>query len=96
MTVRRSSASALPADRALDLLDASRCVEAADELAKAFSALAEPVRLRLLSLVAETGEVRPVTFKSCWASRSRRVSHHTKILYEAGLISSEEPGRWVR
>jgi ArsR family transcriptional regulator, arsenate/arsenite/antimonite-responsive transcriptional repressor len=70
-------------------------VEAADELAAAFSALADPVRLRLLSLVAAAGEVCSCDLQEPLGKSQPTVSHHTKILSEAGLITGEKRGRWV-
>ncbi|HMJ77956.1 MAG TPA: metalloregulator ArsR/SmtB family transcription factor [Iamia sp.] len=77
------------------LLAAPLRVEAADELAAAFSALADPVRLRLLSLVAEAGEVCSCDLQEPLGKSQPTVSHHTKILSEAGLITGEKRGRWV-
>jgi ArsR family transcriptional regulator len=67
----------------------------ADELAAAFSALADPVRLRLLSLVAEAGEVCSCDLMEPLGKSQPTVSHHTKTLSEAGLIVGEKRGRWV-
>lgn len=67
----------------------------ADRLAGQFAALADPVRLRLLSLLATSSEgavcacdlVEPV-------GRSQpTVSHHLKVLTEAGLVSGTRQGR---
>jgi len=77
------------------LLAAPLSVAAADELATAFSALADPVRLRLLSLVAEAGEVCSCDLQEPLGKSQPTVSHHTKILSEAGLITGEKRGRWV-
>ena len=77
------------------LLAAPLSVEAADELAAAFSALADPVRLRLLSLVAEAGEVCSCDLQEPLGKSQPTVSHHTKILSDAGLIVGEKRGRWV-
>jgi ArsR family transcriptional regulator, arsenate/arsenite/antimonite-responsive transcriptional repressor len=77
------------------LLGAPLGVEAADELATAFSALADPVRLRLLSLVAEAGEICSCDLQEPLGKSQPTVSHHTKILAEAGLIVGERRGRWV-
>ena len=77
------------------LLAAPLSVEAADELATAFSALADPVRLRLLSLVAEAGEICSCDLQEPLGRSQPTVSHHTKILVEAGLITGEKRGRWV-
>ena len=68
----------------------------AAELAKSFAALADPVRLRLFSLIASAGDevcncdlIEPV-------GRSQpTVSHHLKILREAGLVEADKRGVWV-
>jgi ArsR family transcriptional regulator len=77
------------------LLVAPLDADQADELARAFSALADPVRLRLLSLVAAAGEVCSCDLMEPLGKSQPTVSHHTKILAEAGLIVGEKRGRWV-
>ena len=77
------------------LLAAPLDPDQADELAAAFSALADPVRLRLLSLVAEAGEVCSCDLMEPLGKSQPTVSHHTKLLVEAGLITGEKRGRWV-
>ncbi len=77
------------------VLAAPLSIEDADELAAGFSALADPVRLRLLSLVAEAGEVCSCDLQEPLGKSQPTVSHHTKILAEAGLITGEKRGRWV-
>ena len=67
----------------------------ADRLARVFAALGDPVRLRLLSLVAEAGEVCSCDLLVPLGKSQPTVSHHTKILAEAGLIVGEKRGRWV-
>lgn len=67
------------------------------ELATAFKALSDPVRLRLLSLIAAAPEG---TACSCDleepVSKSQpTVSHHLSLLADAGLITKEKVGRWV-
>lgn len=69
----------------------------AAELAEAFKALADPVRLQLLSLIAAAPNA---TACSCDleepVGRSQpTVSHHLAVLAEAGLITKEKVGRWV-
>jgi ArsR family transcriptional regulator len=68
----------------------------ADQLAGWFKVLSDPVRLRLLSLISSEGEacaacdlVEPLGIKQ------PTVSHHLKVLYEAGLVDREKRGRWV-
>ena len=67
----------------------------ADELAGSFAALADPVRLRLLSLVAAAGEVCSCDLEAPLGKSQPTISHHTKALAEAGLIVGEKRGRWV-
>ena len=70
-------------------------VAQAEDLARAFAALADPVRIRLLSLIAEAGEVCACDLLEPVGKSQPTVSHHTKILAEAGLITGERRGRWV-
>ena len=77
------------------LLAAPLGVEDADELAVAFGALADPVRLRLLSLAAEAGEVCSCDLEAPLGKSQPTISHHTKILAEAGLLHGEKRGRWM-
>jgi len=65
------------------------------ELARAFAALADPVRLRLLSLVAAADEVCSCDLQDPLGKSQPTVSHHTKALAEAGLIVGEKRGRWM-
>ena len=69
----------------------------ADELAALFKAVADPVRLRLLSLIAchEGGESCVCDLLEAFDVTAPSVSYHLKILREAGLISSERRGTWV-
>jgi ArsR family transcriptional regulator len=67
----------------------------AAELAKVFAALADPVRLRLLSLVAAGGEVCSCDLEDPLGKSQPTVSHHTSALADAGLIVGEKRGRWM-
>jgi ArsR family transcriptional regulator len=67
----------------------------AEELAAAFAALADPVRLRLLSMIASADEVCSCDLLDKVGRSQPTVSHHTKALAEAGLITGEKRGRWV-
>ncbi|HET9732188.1 MAG TPA: metalloregulator ArsR/SmtB family transcription factor [Acidimicrobiales bacterium] len=68
--------------------------EAAD-LARVLGALADPVRLRLLSIVASQGEVCSCDLELPLGKSQPTISHHTKVLAEAGLIVGERRGRWT-
>ncbi len=68
---------------------------AAADLAHAFAALADPVRLKLLSLIASAGELCSCDLVEPLAKSQPTVSHHTKVLAEAGLIRGDKRGRWT-
>jgi ArsR family transcriptional regulator len=69
----------------------------ASDLATGFHALADPARLRLLSLVASqpAGEVCACELVEPLGKSQPTVSHHLKVLYEAGLVDREKRGTWV-
>lgn len=67
----------------------------AEQLALAFAALADPVRLRLLSLVAASDEVCSCELQEPLGKAQPTISHHTTALADAGLIVGERRGRWV-
>lgn len=66
-------------------------------LALVFKALADPVRLRLVSLIGarEGGEVCVCDLASAFDLTQPTISHHLKVLREAGLIESDRRGTWV-
>lgn len=64
-------------------------------LARTYAAVADPVRLRLLSLIAAAGQVCSCDLVTPLAKSQPTVSHHTKILADAGLITGDKRGRWV-
>jgi len=69
----------------------------AELLAHSFAALADPIRLRLLSLIASADSVEVCACDLVEPSgRSQpTVSHHMKILVDAGLVQREKRGLWV-
>lgn len=88
----------------LDLDDPSCCAPLTEaplspgdaaELAPLLAALSDPVRLRLLSLVAAQGEVCSCHLEEPLGKSQPTVSHHTRVLSEAGLIVGERRGRWM-
>lgn len=64
-------------------------------MASTFAALSDPVRLRLLSMVAAEGEVCSCNLEAPLGKSQPTISHHTKVLAEAGLIEGEKRGRWM-
>src|SRR5689334_22211371 len=66
-------------------------------LAQVFKALADPVRLRLLSMItnAEGGEVCVCDLTAGFQLTGPTISHHLKVLREAGLIEGDRRGTWI-
>ncbi|MCM2388336.1 ArsR/SmtB family transcription factor [Streptomyces albipurpureus] len=79
------------------LLSAPLDEDQAAVLAKVFKALGDPVRLRLLSMIASRagGEVCVCDLTPAFDLSQPTISHHLKLLREAGLIASERRGTWV-
>ncbi len=79
------------------LLTAPLDEDQATELAKVFKALGDPVRLRLLSMIASRagGEVCVCDLTPAFDLSQPTISHHLKLLKQAGLIGSERRGTWV-
>jgi ArsR family transcriptional regulator, arsenate/arsenite/antimonite-responsive transcriptional repressor len=73
---------ALTADQALDI-------------APLFKALGDPVRLRLMSLIASTSEACVCDLTEAFDVSGPTISHHLKVLREAGLVEHERRGTWV-
>jgi ArsR family transcriptional regulator, arsenate/arsenite/antimonite-responsive transcriptional repressor len=67
------------------------------ELARVFKAIADPIRLRLLSLIAshEGGEACVCDLTDAFDVTGPTISHHLKVLRESGLIDGERRGTWV-
>ncbi|OYV65799.1 MAG: hypothetical protein B7X07_01755 [Actinobacteria bacterium 21-64-8] len=67
----------------------------AGDLAQIFGALSDPIRLRMLSLIASQVEVCSCSLEAPLGKSQPTISHHTRILAEAGLIVGEKRGRWT-
>lgn len=72
-------------------------VDWAADLARMFKAMGDPVRLRLLSLVAshDGGEACVCDISDSFDLSQPTISHHLKVLREAGLLDCERRGTWV-
>jgi len=70
---------------------------AAADLARGFAALADPVRLRVLSILAAdaVGEVCICDLVGPLGKSQPTVSHHMKVLADVGLVHGERRGKWV-
>ncbi len=71
--------------------------DAAERIAPLVKAIADPVRLRLLSLVAShaAGEACVCDLNDAFDLSQPTISHHLKLLHEAGLLDREKRGVWV-
>ena len=67
----------------------------AEELAAAFKVVADPVRLRLLSLIAQAGEICSCDLVTLIGRSQPTISHHTSMLADAGLVRREKRGKWA-
>jgi ArsR family transcriptional regulator len=69
----------------------------AEQIAPLLKALADPARLRLLSLVAshQDGEACVCDLTEAFELSQPTISHHLKVLHDAGLLDREKRGVWV-
>lgn len=91
--------------RTLELTDISGCCatglasplsrEDADQIAKVLKAVADPARLQLLSIIRSAGEACACDLNDPLGLSQPTVSHHLRVLTEAGLISREQRGQWA-
>lgn len=89
----------------LKLIDISACCATgladplgraeAEQLAKVLKAVAEPARLQLLSLIRSAGEACACDLNDPVGLSQPTVSHHLKVLADAGLIVREQRGQWA-
>lgn len=89
----------------LPVLDISACCEAglavplaradAEQLARVLKAVADPVRLQLLSLIRSAGQACACDLTEPVGLSQPTVSHHLKVLTQAGLIHREQRGQWA-
>lgn len=71
--------------------------QAAGQLARRFKALGDPTRIRLLSLIAaaDGGEACICDLTDPVGLSQPTVSHHMKLLVDAGLVEREQRGKWA-
>ncbi len=79
------------------LLEEQLSPQEADRLAGALKVLAEPARLRLLSLIQSQpdGEACVCHLTAPLGLSQPTVSHHLKVLLDAGLVEREQRGSWA-
>jgi ArsR family transcriptional regulator, arsenate/arsenite/antimonite-responsive transcriptional repressor len=87
----------------LPVIDASCCApgatpigsDAAEALAARFKALADPTRVAIVNRLAGAGEVCVCELVDEFELSQPTISHHLKLLREAGLVDSERRGTWA-
>jgi ArsR family transcriptional regulator, arsenate/arsenite/antimonite-responsive transcriptional repressor len=88
----------------VDLQAAACCVplavrpmdaEQAAVVAPMFKALGDPVRLRLMSMIASVPEICVCDLTPAFDLSGPTISHHLKVLREAGLVDADRRGTWV-
>jgi ArsR family transcriptional regulator len=100
------TAAAAPARAGLPLLDDGCCTvlvrepitaSQADSLARILKALADPTRLRLVSMVAahDGGEACVCDLTGPLGLTQPTISHHLKILVDAGIFTRDKRGKWA-
>jgi len=79
------------------LTESALGTEQAEDLSRMFKALGDPVRLRLLSMItsAPGGEICVCDLTPAFDLSGPTISHHLKVLREAGLVDAERRGTWV-
>lgn len=65
------------------------------ESARIFRALGDETRLAILRQLRAEGEVCACAFRACCTLAQPTVSHHLRVLREAGLVSADKRGLWV-
>jgi ArsR family transcriptional regulator len=72
-------------------------LDSAERLARVFKALGDPTRVRLLSLIAATegGEACICDLVAPVGLAQPTVSHHMKLLTDAGLVTRDQRGKWA-
>ncbi|MHB1416399.1 MAG: ArsR/SmtB family transcription factor [Chloroflexota bacterium] len=79
----------------IDCSTAERRYPETEEAALLFRALGDETRLTILRQLREQGEVCACDFVACCELAQPTVSHHLKVLREAGLVVGEKRGLWV-
>ena len=77
------------------LLSSTLDDDEAAELASVLKALADPVRLRLVNVIAESGEGCACDFPAAVGKSQPTISHHLGQLVKAGILHREQRGKWA-
>ena len=77
------------------LLGALLAAEEAEQLSVVLKALADPIRIRLVNLIARSGEVCACDLPEALDRSQPTISHHLSTLVKAGLLHREQRGKWA-
>ena len=88
LDLRPTNACCTLATTGMDETEAAR-------IAPMFKALGDPVRLRLAAMIAAQDEICVCDLTPHFALSGATISHHLKVLREAGLVDCERRGTWV-
>lgn len=93
---KQGAPSTVPA-RAGDTVHQPLTATEATALARVFKAVADPVRLRLVSLIGARpgGEACAGELAEAFSLAGPTISHHLKVLREAGVLDSQRRGTWI-
>lgn len=97
MTTTTSSSAAEVDVRGISITGGILAVEDAQKVARVFKALSDPTRVRLLSMISANpnGEACLCELTLPVGLTQPTVSHHMKLLVDAGLVTREQRGRWA-
>jgi ArsR family transcriptional regulator len=97
VTITRQHDAAVPEACCTPLLREPLTADQAASLAHVLKALADPVRLRLVSMVAahESGEACVCDLTGPLGLTQPTISHHLKILVDAGIFTRDKRGVWA-
>jgi ArsR family transcriptional regulator len=77
------------------ILDEVISPDEAEALARRLAVLAEPARLRIISLVRQAGEMCGCDLEEPLGLSQPTVSHHLKVLVDGGFLDRERRGKWA-
>jgi len=69
--------------------------EAAEDLAETFKALADPTRVAIVNRLSTAAEVCVCDLTAAFELSQPTISHHLRVLRDAGLIESQRQGTWA-
>lgn len=94
-TVTAPNLAVAPTRCCAPILDSVLTAQDAEELAATVKALADPIRLRLVSIISAAGEACACDFPDALGKSQPTISHHLSLLVNAGILHREQRGKWA-